>query len=497
MFFQFSYVVLHYYMSWLEITIYVLIALYFLTVGSIVFNVILENRNPVRTLAWIIVLVTVPLIGFIFYLYFGVNYRKIKMFSMKGLGDMKWLQYMSEDQKQLIKKSEFLQKRETLEVRKLMTLLLNNSKALLTRYNRVEVLNNGKETFPALFEALEQAKKFIHLEYYIIAEGRLANRLKEILLQKAREGVEIRVIYDDVGSWDLSHEFIRELQKEGIQIFPFLPVRFHQLANKANYRNHRKIAVIDGKIGFVGGLNIADRYVDGVEGIGVWRDTHLRVMGEVVTSLQVIFLIDWYFVRQELLLDKNEYLPYHQVEGNVVVQTVTSGPDSDWASIQQAYFTLINMAKRYVFISTPYFMPGETTLNSLKTAAMSGVDVRIMLPHKSDSWLTHWCTRSYVEELLQAGVKIYWYQKGINHSKVIVVDGIVASVGTANMDLRSFEQNFEVSLIIYDRDVVKTLAADFVKDLQVSTEITIQRWKFRTKRERVCESMARLFAPVL
>ena len=299
-------------MSWLQIIIYVLIALYILTVASVVFNVILENRNPVRTLAWIIVLVTVPLVGFLFYLYFGVNYRKNKMFSMKGLGDMKWLQYMSEDQKQLIRKSEFLKKRETVEVRKLMTLLLNNSKALLTRYNQVEILNNGEETFPALFGALKNAKKFIHLEYYIIGEGRLATELKEILLQKAAEGVEIRIIYDDVGSWSLSKEFIRELRKSDIQIYPFLPVRFHHLANKANYRNHRKIAVVDGEVGFVGGLNIADRYMDGVPGIGIWRDTHLKVTGEVVTSLQVIFLIDWYFVRQELLLDKNEYLPYHQ-----------------------------------------------------------------------------------------------------------------------------------------------------------------------------------------
>ena len=484
-------------MPWLKITISVFVALYFLTVASVVFNVILENRNPVRTLAWIIVLVTIPLIGFVFYLYFGVNYRKNKMFSMKGLGDMKWLQYMSEDQKQLLQKSEFLKRRESVEVKKLMTLLLNNSKALLTRYNQVEILNNGEETFPALFKALLQARKFIHLEYYIIAEGSLATRLKEILLQKAAEGVEVRVIYDDVGSWSLSKSYLRELREAGIQIFPFLPVRFHHFANKANYRNHRKIAVIDGEVGFVGGLNIADRYMDGVAEIGVWRDTHLRVVGEVVTSLQVIFLIDWYFVRRELLLDKDEYLPYVRTEGNVVVQAVTSGPDSDWASIQQAYFTLINMAKKYVFISTPYFMPGETTLNCLKTAAMSGVDVRSLLPHKSDSWLTHWCTRSFAEELLEAGVRIYWYQKGINHSKVIVVDGIVASVGTANMDLRSFEQNFEVSLIIYDREVVKRLAADFIEDLKVSSEGTIQRWKFRPKRNKVRESIARLFAPVL
>lgn len=484
-------------MGWLEITIYVLITLYMLTMVSVVFNVVLENRNPVRTLAWIVVLIMLPLIGFVIYLYFGVNYRKIKMFSMKGLGDMKWLQYMSEDQKQQVKKAEFLKKGDMEEVRKLMTLLLNNSKALLTRYNKIEILNNGAETFPSIFAALSRAKRFIHLEYYIIEKGELTTRLKNLLIEKAKTGVEVRIIYDDVGSWNLPNDFIREMRRSGIQIYPFLPVRFHKFAGKANYRNHRKIVVIDGEVGFVGGLNFADRYVNGIPGIGIWRDTHLKVRGEVVSALQVVFLIDWYFVRQELLLDKNEYLPYKKEDGNVVIQTVSSGPDSDWASIQQAYFTLINMAKKYVFISTPYFMPGETTLNSLKTAAMSGVDVRILLPHKSDSFLTNWCTRSYVEELLEAGVKIYWYQKGINHSKIIIVDGMVASVGTANMDIRSFEQNFEVSLIIYDRNVVRSLATYFVEDMANSEEASVFRWKFRTKRERVKESVARLFAPLL
>jgi cardiolipin synthase len=410
---------------------------------------------------------------------------------------MKWLQYMSEDQKQLIKKSEFLQKKESVEVQKLMTLLLNNNKALLTRFNRVKVLQNGEETFHALFQALEKAQKYIHLEYYILEEGRLMNQLKDILLRKASEGVEIRIIYDDFGSWKLSKEFVWELQNAGIQVYPFLPIHFHPLRNKANYRNHRKIAVVDGRIGFVGGLNIADRYIDGLPKIGRWRDTHLQVEGEAVTSLQVIFLIDWYFVRQELLLDKNEYLPYSVVEENVLIQTISSGPDSDWASIQQAYFTMINMAKRYVFISTPYFMPGETTLNALKTAAMSGVDVRLLLPYQSDSRLAHWCTRSYVEELLLAGVKVYWYRKGINHSKVIIVDGVLASVGTANVDLRSFEQNFEVSMIIYDREVVKMLTIDFFQDLKASKEEMMSCWKFRSKREKIYESWARLFAPVL
>ncbi len=484
-------------MSWSLIIQYVLIVSYLLTIVSITFSIVLENRNPVRTLAWIGVLVFVPFIGLLFYLYFGVNYRKVKMFSMKGLGDMKWLQYMSEDQKQRIKKAEFIQKEDMEEVRKLMTLLLNNSKALLTRYNKVEILNNGNETFPAIFTALCKARKYIHLEYYILEPGELLDRLIEILMAKAKAGVEVRIIYDDVGSWGLPKKYRQEMREAGIQIYPFLPVRFHKIANKANYRNHRKIIVIDGETAFVGGLNFADRYLNGVPGIGVWRDTHLKVRGEVATSLQTVFLIDWYFVRQELLLNREEYLPYVREDGNVITQVVSCGPDSDWASIQQAYFTLINMARKYVFISTPYFMPGETTLNCLKAAAMGGVDVRIMLPHRTDSWLTHWCTRSFVEELLAAGVKVYWYQKGINHSKVIVVDGIVASVGTANVDMRSFDQNFEVNLIVYERNFARDIAASFMEDLKESREESMHRWKFRSDKDKVRESVARLFAPLL
>ncbi|MDL2231718.1 cardiolipin synthase [Porphyromonadaceae bacterium OttesenSCG-928-L07] len=484
-------------MDWSLIISRTLGVFYVLAVISLAINIVLENRNPVRTLAWILVVCLIPVGGIVFYLYFGINYRKKKMFSMKELGDMKWLQYMSEDQKQLLKKAEFLNKEDMGEVRKLMTLLLNNSKALLTRYNKLEILNNGDETFPAIFTAIAKAKKYIHMEYYIIEEGELTAKLRDMLLDKAKQGVEVRIIYDDVGSWNLSTKKIAEMRKAGIQIYPFLPVRFHKVANKANYRNHRKIVVIDGDVAFVGGLNFADRYLKGVPGIGIWRDTHLRVRGEAVTSLQIVFLIDWYFVRQEVLLDKGEYLPYKREDGNVVIQTVTSGPDSDWASIQQAYFTLITMAKKYVFISTPYFMPGETTLNAIKTAAMSGVDVRILLPHRSDSMLTHWCTRSYVSELLDAGVKVYWYMKGINHSKTIVVDGIVATVGTANMDIRSFEQNFEVNLIVYDRYVAKNLATYFISDLEGSQEENKYNWKFRSRWEMAKESVARLFAPLL
>lgn len=484
-------------MHWQSVLTSILTGIYTLAIIGIIYKILLENRNPVRTLAWIMVLVWIPVAGLVLYIYFGTNYRKVKMFSMKGLGDFKWLQYMSEDQKQRIKKTEFLKREDMEAVKGLMTLLLNNSKALISRHNTVEVLNNGEETFPAIFQSIAKARKYIHLEYYIIEEGELSNKLKDILVKKAKEGVEVRLIYDDVGCWKLPSRYIDDLKQAGVHIYPFLPVRMPWLTHKVNYRNHRKIVVVDGDVGYLGGLNFADRYMYGLPGIGNWRDTHLKIKGEAVTSLQTVFLVDWYFVRQEVLLNKEEYLPNKKVSGNVVLQAVASGPDSDWTSIQQAYFTLINMAKKYVFISTPYFMPGETTVNCMKTAAMSGVDVRMMIPWKSDSLLTYWCTRSYIEELLEAGVKVYFYRKGFNHSKVIVVDGLAASVGTANMDIRSFEQNFELNMMIYDRGVSKKLATDFLLDLEVSQEIHLNRWKFRSHSEKIRESLARLFAPLL
>ncbi|MDR1414278.1 MAG: cardiolipin synthase [Odoribacteraceae bacterium] len=484
-------------MDWKTAALYGILLLYVTTVTGITFKIILENRNPVRTLAWMLVLILLPLAGVVLYILFGTNYRKVKMFSMKGLGDFKWLQYMSEDQKQRIKKTEYLKRQDMEATRRLMTLLLNNSKALLSRHNSIDILNNGEETFRAIFRAIAAAKKFIHLEYYIIEQGELGDRLRELLAAKAAEGVEVRLIYDDVGCWRLPKRYITHLRRAGVQVYPFLPVKFPLFTGKVNYRNHRKIVVIDGHTGFLGGLNFADRYLRGLPGIGIWRDTHLRIKGEAVDSLHIVFLTDWYFVRQELLLDKEEYLPHLRADGNVLVQAVASGPDSDWTSIQQAYFTLINMATKYVFISTPYFMPGETTINCMKTAAMSGVDVRLMIPFKSDSPLTYWCTRSYIEELLTAGVRVFHYKKGFNHSKVIVTDGLISSVGTANMDLRSFEQNFELNLIIYDRPVSKKLATNFLEDLEESEEINLHRWKFRARREKIKESIARLFAPLL
>ena len=470
-----------------------LVAYIILLLGEIS-RLILENRNPVRTLAWIVVLITLPFIGIFLFYHLGLDYRKKKIFNLKSMYDMRWLQYMSEDQRELLKKQKILKGRRMATERKLMTLLLNNNKALLTLNNRMEVYNNGVDSFMSIFKAISSARNFIHLEFYIVEEGELASRLHSLLLAKLREGVEVRFIYDDVGSWSLSQNYVETLKKAGAEIYPFLPLMIHR--KKANYRNHRKIVVVDGEMAFMGGVNVADRYVAG-SNIGLWRDTLIRVEGEAVTSLQIIFLIDWLFVSGEMLINRDFYMPLPQASGDSMAQVVASGPDSDWDSIHQAYVALVNMAEEYVYISTPYFMPGDVMLNALKSAAMSGVDVRLMLPAKSDTFITYWCSRSFVEELLNAHVKVFFFKPGINHSKVISVDGKLAAVGSTNMDLRSLEQNFEVSMIIYDKQVVQVIEQDFIDDLTLCSEISLEKWSSRKRMDQVKESFCRLFTPIL
>ncbi|WP_372642600.1 cardiolipin synthase [Ancylomarina sp.] len=485
--------------NWNDIWLYLfgLIGIiYTLTIVFTLIVVILENRSPQKTISWILVLILLPIIGLVSYLVFGQSYRKQKMFNLKELGDLKWLQTLSQDQKGKLEISEYLKDERIHEKKNVMTLLLNNSKALLTGQNKVKILNDGEETFTEIYKSLRKAKEHIHLEYYIIEDSELASELRKILLERAKAGVEIRIIYDAVGSWKLSQEYINSLREVGIKVHAFLPVRFPILTSRINYRNHRKIIVIDGKTAFVGGLNFADRYKNGIPGIGIWRDTHLKIVGEAASSLQIVFLIDWYFVRQEVLLDE-KYRPNFKVNEHCLIQIVSSGADSDWASILQAYFSAIASAKQNVYISSPYFMPNESILMALKTAAMSGVDVRVMIPNESDSTMTFYGTLSYIEELLEAGVKIFFYKAGFNHSKIMMVDGIISTVGTANMDIRSFEQNFEVNALVYDEKITLELRDRFLKDLEQSDQIDLITWQKRSKSQKLKESMARIFAPLL
>ncbi len=470
--------------------------LYFLTVVFIAILIILENRNPEKTISWIIILVLLPFVGIVIYLFFGQEYRKTKMYSRKGLKDLEKLRNLTLEQLDNLPKNYFLMNDRLYTKKHLMNLLLSNSNAILSNNNELMILRNGEETFPEIFKTIEQAKHHIHLEYYIVEDDSIGNYLRELLIRKARQGVEVRFIYDDVGSWELKRKFLRSMTDAGVKVDCFMRVRFPNLTSRVNYRNHRKILVVDGDTAFVGGLNFADRYQYGVKGIGPWRDTHLKVVGGGATALQIIFMADWYFVSKEILKGEKYFNPFEPGNGKLV-QMVASGPDSDWESIGQAYFAAIASATESVYISTPYLMPTADIVTALKTSALGGIDVRIIVPGLSDAITPKWGTNSYIEELLEAGVKIYFYRAGFIHSKVIVVDGLFSSVGTANLDFRSLETNFEVNAMIYDEETAGILTDQFIDDQNNSEVVELEEWIRRPRINKIKESFSRILSPML
>ena len=476
---------------------YLFTILFSMTIMATIVLIVLENGRPTKTIAWILIMVLVPLIGFLLYLFFGRNYRRNKIYSGKGLLDLIRIEELSQNQIRELSNENLLKNPYIKSKGNIMRLLLNNSKALLTENNKAQILNNGTATFETILKDLSHAKHHIHLEYYILEDDKIGNKIKDVLINKAKQGVEVRIIYDKVGSWGLGRKYLKELKKNGVALHAFMPVHFPSFANKVNYRNHRKIIIIDGLIGFTGGINIADKYIEGDPDLGFWRDTHVKLEGDAVHSLQAVFLTDWYFVSERAIISDDLYFPEHKITDKILVQIAVSGPDSDWASIMQAYFMAITTAQKYIYISTPYFMPNESILTALKTAALSGVRVVILLPGKTDFFLYTWTTRSYLTELVEAGIEVYIYKKGFTHSKLIMVDGMFASVGTANMDMRSFDQNFEVNALIYDRETTSQLEAAFEEDLINSERVLQKALMARTITTRIRESAARVFTPLL
>lgn len=470
--------------------------LYVLTAVFVCLMIIFENRNPLKTLSWILVILLVPFVGIIVYIFFGQNYRKQKIFSRKGLIDLDQLSDYAIQQSvslpgYLANESEAVKSKEHL-----IKLLLNNNRSVLTTYNKVDLLIDGEETFPAMAEAIALAKEYVHLEFYRIEPDMLGTEFKELLKKKASEGVKVRVIFDDVGSWNLKNSYLGEVRSAGIEIYSFMPVRFPLLTNKINFRNHRKIVVVDGVTGFVGGLNIADKYLHGLKDLGPWRDTHLKVTGESVAALNSVFLTDWYFVSGEAITNFDSYLKCQRVSNRCLMQVASGGPDSDWANIMQVYFSAIATAKKSIYLSSPYFSPDESIMTALLTASLSGVDVRIIFPKRADSVVANWNTRSYISELLDAGIKVYLFEKGFAHSKYLLVDGVFASVGSPNVDIRSFELNFEVAALIYDETFARELGKLFEEDLSKSSEVFPAIWDNRKKSDKYKESLARILGPL-
>jgi cardiolipin synthase len=470
--------------------------LYPFLVGFIILVIMLENRDPVKTIAWLLVLVLLPLLGVILYFFFGRNFRKIRTFNRKAAADQLQIKNLRGVHFLDLKAKNFFNDEKIRQKSPIITLLMNNSKALLTEGNHVDILNNGTETFPAMMEALKQAQDHIHIAFYIISDDKIGNTIRKILEERAQAGVDVRVIYDGVGSWMLSSRYVSALRQAGVMVYPFRPVNFPFLTSKLNYRNHRKIVVVDGKVGFIGGLNIGDKYLDGDPELGFWRDVHLKLEGDAVKSLQTVFLTDWYFVaRQEL--DSDRFFPTYRVPEHKLVQIIASGPDSEWANIMQAYFAAITSAQEHIYISTPYFTPNRSIMTALKTAALSGIDVRLILPGNSDARINLWSSYSYLEELLAAGVRTYIYQDGFTHGKMMMVDGVFASVGSANMDIRSFDQNLEINALIYNRETAQALEQAFWGDLQSCCELDLYQFRQRPISHKLRESTARVFSPLL
>lgn len=381
--------------------------------------------------------------------------------------------------------------------RKLMMLVYRNSHFPPTTHNRLQLLKDGKSTFEAIFNALENARTQIHLQYYIFEEGELANRLVSLFRKKIAEGVKVRMIYDGIGSFSLSKSFIKRLTAIGVEVYPFLPFKFGRFLSSLNYRNHRKIIVVDGVIAFTGGINISDKYLKGDMALGNWHDMHLRMEGPSANHLDYVFAMDWFLVSQKAIQPIVAMESVVTNTSDTLVQIVSGGPDDDFPALEQTYFTIINKAKDYLYITNPYVIPGQAIMQALQTAALSGVDVRLMVSENADNKIVSWSVRSYFEVLLKSGIKIYLFPDGFLHSKIMVSDDLISTIGTANLDDRSFEQNYEVNAIAYDKHFAKLLKQDFLTDSNVSRMLSYTEYLERHWSEKLKEGFGKVFSPLL
>lgn len=474
------------YVHWIFIVLYVAV------IVGIMLTVLMDNRQPAKTIAWVLVLLFVPVVGIVLYIFFGQNTRKMKLISGRSLD-------------QLLKRSmlEFVEQRNLRMPEyfsSLVRLFTNQSMSLPFKDNAVEFYTDGYQFFPALLQAIKGATNHIHLDTYIIADDPLGRLVSDALIAKAREGVEVRLIYDDVGCWRVPERFFDRMRQAGVKVRSFMPVRFPAFTSKVNYRNHRKVCVIDGTQGFIGGMNIALRYVKGLHGGTLpWRDTHMRLRGSVVYALQRAFLVDWYFVDRTLINDHRYYppMPWH-ISNDSLAQVVTSSPIAQWPDIMQGYVRILLEAKRYVYMETPYFLPTEPVMFAMRTAALAGVDVRLLIPRRSDAWLIQLASMSYVTETLEAGVKVRLYEKGFNHSKLLVADDQISTCGSTNIDFRSFENNFEANVFFYDRQTALRIKDIYMRDEDCSINFSEAReLHHRPYMHRFVESLLRLLSPLL
>lgn len=459
--------------------------------------VFFERRNPTITWFWLMVFIFLPGVGFILYLFFGQDMRKKKIFKVKEEED-KYIHSIVNSQERLIQQEELVFNDPMVkDYVDIIQLHLNSSGAVYTQDNSVEVYYTGEEKFNAFMESIKGAKDFIHIQYYIIRDDDLGNKVINLLTDKVKEGVEVKLLYDGMGCRGLSKRFFKDFMDAGGKVACFFPPVFRYVNMRPNYRNHRKICVIDGIEGYVGGFNIGDEYIKFTKKFGFWRDTHCKIRGSAVHSLEWRFLLDWRFAAKEELEISDRYILKKSPQGSTGIQIVSSGPDSKWSNIKDGYFKMITNATKKIYIQTPYFIPDDAILEAVRIAALSGVDVRVIIPNKPDHPFVYWASFSYIGELLEAGVKFYAYEKGFVHSKLILMDDVVTSLGSANLDIRSFKLDFEVNAFIYDKDVNKRIEEQFIEDLSYSREIDKEFYENRSYWIRIKESISRLLSPIL
>lgn len=468
---------------------------------NIVFSILIiffQRRNPTTVWTWLLLMYFIPVLGFILYLILGQNFRKERMFKMKEIeGEVKYA--IRRQEESIYRKKLRLRDPEQERFKSLILYNLNEAEAVLTDNNDIQIYTDGKEKFQALISEMEHARNYIHLQYYIIKNDELWKSIEEVLIRKARQGVVVRVLFDSMGCRTMHNRDWVKLEEAGIEVAEFFPAVLGKLQLRINYRNHRKIVIIDGRIGFVGGFNIGREYIGRDKKFGYWRDTHICIEGSAVTSLAVRFVLDWnYAARENLFLEDRIFeIPTYVRSGRDPVQIISSGPDSKSQVIRNNYLRLIHMAKKRVYIQTPYFIPDEDILEALKIAAKSGIDVRIMIPCKPDHPFVYWATYSYVGEMIEAGAKCYTYDNGFIHSKCLCIDGLASCIGTANMDIRSFSLNFEVNATIYSARTTQKLEESFQNDIPKCTLITRKRYESRNLVIRVKEQVSRLLSPLL
>lgn len=468
---------------------------------NIVFSLLIiffQRRNPTTVWAWLLLLYFIPVLGFVLYLILGQNFRRERMFKMKEIeGEIKYAVRRQEES--IYRKKLRLRDPELDRFKRLILYNLNEAEAVLTDNNDIRIFTDGREKFQTLLSEMDHARNYIHVQYYIIKNDELWKEIEEVLVRKARQGVEVRVLFDSMGCRGMRHSDWARLEKAGIKTAEFFPALLGKLQLRVNYRNHRKIVVIDGRIGFVGGFNVGREYIGKDKKFGYWRDTHVCIEGSAVTSLAMRFVLDWnYAARENLFLEDRLFeLPTYVRNGRDPVQIISSGPDSKSQEIRNNYLRLIHMARKNIYIQTPYFIPDDDIRDALEIATKSGIDVRIMIPCKPDHPFVYWATYSYLGEMVEAGARCYTYDNGFLHAKCMCVDGLVTCMGTANMDIRSFSLNFEVNAVIYSARTTGRLMEAFENDIAKSTLITRKKYEQRDFVIRIKEQFCRLLSPVL